>query len=134
MFSAHSSMLHLFWGCGVIGQLPEASCCCCTGKRKGAEQGPIELLPSPTAPAKKKPNVAARIESLAFQADMVDYGTKGCHPPSELMRIAQKAWSLAEKQDQHKAASLPPGQSEKIGRLLQELEEKLDAARLLISQ
>ena len=127
-------MLHLFWVCSVIGQPSKASCCRCTGKRKGAEQGPIELLPLPTAPARKKPNVAARMESLAFQADMVDYGTKGYHSPSKLMRIAQKAWSLAKKQDQHKAASLPPGHSEKIGRLLQELEDELNAARLLISQ
>ena len=65
---------------------------------------------------------------------MLDMGTKGCHPPSELMRFAHEVWSLAKKQDQRKAASIPPGQREKINRLLQELKAELAAAYLLTSQ
>ncbi len=65
---------------------------------------------------------------------MVDFGTTGCDPPSELMCFAHKAWSLAKQQKQKKAASIQPEQSEKIGRLLQELTAALEEAHLLISQ
>ena len=118
---------------GVILQVLSDGCCC-PGKRKTAEQESIELLPSPSVPAKKNSSMAAKVESLAFQADMVDFGTKGCHPPSELMRFAHEAWSLAKRQDQQKAASIPPGQRQKIKHLLQELKAELEAAHLLTSQ
>ena len=92
------------------------------------------MLPSPSAPAKKRSAVAAKINSLAFQADMVDFGTKGCDPSSELMCIAHEAWSLAKQQNKQKIASISPGQSETIMGLLQELKAQLEAAHLLISQ
>ena len=119
--------------------LPNGSCC--PGKRKATEQESIELLPSPSAPAKRRPNAAARIKSLAFQAEMVDFGTQGCDPPNELTCLAYEIWSLAKKQDQQKSASVPPPLSKEIKRSLQELKRtlqalkaRLDDAHLLTSQ
>ena len=65
---------------------------------------------------------------------MVDFGTRGCDPATELMCFAHEAWSLAKKQAKQQAASIPPGQAEKIQGLLQELKAELEAAYLLTSQ